>query len=168
MIQLHKANFFDPQDAHWIPQLIDEHARDPMGGSVPLQKQVLERIINGLKACPSAHAFLATFEGQAPAGLLIAYQVFSTFKAAPVVNIHDLIVAESARGQGVGKALLTIVEDYACAIGACKLTLEVRQDNEPALALYRKAGFLDYQLGDQDVPMLFWEKPLKAPHEFNR
>jgi len=154
MIRIHKANFFDAQDAQWIPRLIDEHASDPMGGGV------VEWIINGLKACPSAHAFIATLEDGTPAGLLIAYQVFSTFKAAPVVNIHDVIVASAARGRGVGKALLNTVEDYARSIKACKLTLEVRQDNEPALGLYKKVGFLDYQLGEQDVPMLFWEKPL--------
>jgi ribosomal protein S18 acetylase RimI-like enzyme len=160
VLRIHKANFFDAQDAQWIPRLIDEHARDPMGGGFPIEPMILEKIINGLKACPSAHAFLAKVDDEKPAGLLICYQVFSTFKAAPVVNIHDLIVAESARGMGVGKGLLTTVEDYARSIGACKLTLEVRQDNEPALGLYRKAGFYDYQLGDQDVPMLFWEKPL--------
>ena len=160
MIRIHKANFFDAQDAQWIPRLIDEHASDPMGGGVALEPPVLEWIINGLKACPSAHAFIATLEDGTPAGLLIAYQVFSTFKAAPVVNIHDVIVASAARGKGVGKALLNTVEDYARSIKACTLTLEVRQDNEPALGLYKKVGFLDYQLGEQDVPMLFWEKPL--------
>jgi ribosomal protein S18 acetylase RimI-like enzyme len=77
-----------------------------------------------------------------------------------VVNIHDVIVASKARSRGVGKSLLAVVEDYARSIKACKLTLEVRQDNEPALGLYKKVGFLDYQLGEQDVPMLFWEKPL--------
>ena len=160
MIRIHKANFFDTQDAQWIPRLIDEHAIDPMGGGVSLDISVLESIINGLKACPSAHAFIASLDDGTPAGLLIAYQVFSTFKAAPVVNIHDVIVAPNARGQGVAKALLKTVEDYARVIKACKLTLEVRQDNEPALSLYKKVGFLDYQLGEQDVPMLFWEKPL--------
>ncbi len=160
MMHIHKANFFDAQDAQWIPLLIDEHASDHMGGGVALEPHVLEWIINGLKACPSAHAFIATLEDGTPAGLLIAYQVFSTFKASPVVNIHDVIVASKARGRGVGKSLLAVVEDYARSIKACKLTLEVRQDNEPALGLYKKVGFLDYQLGEQDVPMLFWEKPL--------
>jgi len=39
----------------------------------------------------------------------------------------------------------------------CKITLEVREDNEAALALYRKMGFTECEPN-----MYFWTKTLKT------
>ena len=47
------------------------------------------------------------------------------------------------RGQGLGTALLEAGVAWARAAGAHKVALEVWPDNAPALALYRRAGFVE-------------------------
>jgi RimJ/RimL family protein N-acetyltransferase len=50
-------------------------------------------------------------------------------------------VAPEHRGRGAGSALLDACIAWARTEGAHKITLEVWPHNEPAIALYRKAGF---------------------------
>ena len=71
---------------------------------------------------------------------------FSTFACRPLVNIHDVVVRRSHRGQRVGERMLAEVERVARTRGACKLTLEVLSGNAPACRLYERVGFAGYQL----------------------
>lgn len=51
-------------------------------------------------------------------------------------------VDDNHRGEGIGKALLTALIDAAENwLGISRIELTVFTDNEPAIALYRKAGF---------------------------
>ena len=50
-------------------------------------------------------------------------------------------VAASHRGQGVGTALLRSTVDRAFSQGLTRVELIVREDNLPAVALYRRHGF---------------------------
>jgi predicted N-acetyltransferase YhbS len=74
-------------------------------------------------------------------GIAICFVGFSTFLARPLINIHDLAVLPTYRGQGVGRRLLEQVATKGKALGCCMLTLEVRADNYPAQRLYEAAGF---------------------------
>jgi [ribosomal protein S18]-alanine N-acetyltransferase len=56
-------------------------------------------------------------------------------------DVQALAVAASAQRQGIGRMLLGAVIDQARRSGARELFLEVRADNEAALALYVRAGF---------------------------
>ncbi|MBA2668270.1 MAG: peptidase C39 family protein [Trueperaceae bacterium] len=56
-------------------------------------------------------------------------------------RIYTLVVAEHARGTGVAKALLAHAERGARERGCVTLRLEVRDDNESAIALYRRSGY---------------------------
>jgi len=58
-----------------------------------------------------------------------------------VSEIATLDVDPSARRRGLGEKLMQDGEAWARAEGATLLALEVDQDNETALALYRKCGF---------------------------
>lgn len=55
--------------------------------------------------------------------------------------ITNLIVAEAAEGQGVGRVLLAHAEVWARAEGYATLSLSVFAQNTAARALYQKAGF---------------------------
>lgn len=61
-------------------------------------------------------------------------------------HVTELGVLASARGQGVGLALLEECERRARLAGRDELTLAVYADNEPAHNLYRKAGFADFKI----------------------
>nr|WP_067659449.1 GNAT family N-acetyltransferase [Nocardia harenae] len=57
------------------------------------------------------------------------------------VTTFGMQVAAGHRGQGIGTALLDAVVAWARERGAHKVTLQVWPHNEPAIALYRRAGF---------------------------
>jgi ribosomal protein S18 acetylase RimI-like enzyme len=54
-----------------------------------------------------------------------------------------MAVARQWRGRGVGSAMLAAAVEKARADGLHKLSLEVFPHNEPAIALYRKFGFVE-------------------------
>jgi len=84
-------------------------------------------------------------------------------------DVQTLAVAPAARGRGVGARLLRALLDEASARGATSVLLEVRADNAPALALYRRHGFEQiavrrryYQPGDVDA-LVMRLRPLRRP-----
>ena len=60
---------------------------------------------------------------------------------AHVRQIQGLVVADEARGAGVGRALLRAVREEARRHGARRLTLRVLGHNTPARTLYETEGF---------------------------
>lgn len=145
-VEVRAANLQDPQDADAVVMLLDAYARDPRGGGEPLSPEVRGRLVPGLRAHPTAQAWLAFDAGQ-PVGVCVGFGGFSTFRALPLLNIHDLAVLPAARGRGIGRALLAAAEAHARAAGCCKLTLEVQEDNALARALYTRHGFRDVTYG---------------------
>ena len=59
-----------------------------------------------------------------------------------VADVMTVAVAPAFRGQGVGGLHVRDLVSRAESSGATALLLEVRADNEPALALYRRQGFV--------------------------
>lgn len=152
------ADYSDGRDAADVVALLDAYARDPMGGGEPLSDDVKARLTGDLAANPQAFSLIARLDDRA-VGLANCFTGYSTFAAAPLVNIHDLAVLPDTRGKGIGKALLAAVEAEALKRGACKITLEVLSGN-PARHLYAACGFGDYQLDPATGHALFWQKRL--------
>ena len=157
-IEVRLANLDSATDAAAIVAVLDSYASDPRGGSTPLSAEVKARLIPGLATHPTTRVWLAFDAGQA-IGLCVGFMGFSTFRAQPLINIHDLAVVPGRRGGGVGRALLTAVEQHARDAGCCKLTLEVQDDNHPARLLYERFGFRDVVYGDSG-PTRFLGKAL--------
>lgn len=152
------ADYRDPRDAADVVALLDAYARDPMGGGEPLPEAVKARLPGDLAATPHAFSLLARIDDKA-VGLANCFMGYSTFAAAPLVNIHDLAVLPGHRGTGIGKALLAAIEAEGLKRGACKVTLEVLSGN-PARHLYEACGYGDYQLDPATGHALFWQKRL--------
>ncbi|MFN3863822.1 MAG: GNAT family N-acetyltransferase [Erythrobacter sp.] len=152
------ADYRDPRDAADLVALLDAYARDPMGGGEPLADGVKARLARDLAANRHAFSLLARLDGEA-VGLANCFMGYSTFAAAPLVNIHDLAVLPGRRGAGIGTALLAAIEAEALKRGACKVTLEVLSGN-PARRLYARAGYGDYRLDPATGHALFWQKRL--------
>jgi ribosomal protein S18 acetylase RimI-like enzyme len=142
-----------------IVELVSAYARDPMGGGRDLPADVRRDLVPGLRGHPTTVVFLA-LDGDTPVGIAVCFVGFSTFAARPLINIHDLAVADGYRGRGIGRRLLERVEQHARVLGCCKLTLEVLADNTPAQALYRAAGFANLLDGGATARVWFLEKRL--------
>ena len=64
---------------------------------------------------------------------------YSTEFGKPCIWIEDIYVKDEFRGQGAGKAFFDhITEKYS----GCLFRLEVEEENEAAIGLYRKCGFI--------------------------
>ena len=131
-----------------VVDLLNHYSMHEMGGNQPLPLEVKGRLIEGLRAHPMSRVFLA-YDIDRPIGIAVCFIGFSTFKAKPLINIHDLAVYESHRGRGVGSQLIDAVIEFANSLGCCAITLEVRADN-PARKLYAKKGF--QSLGEPLAP----------------
>ena len=139
-LKISEADLSKPEDALAVLALLQTYASDPMGGGEPIGPDVLELLIPRLRTVDSRLVLLARVSGK-PAGLAIGFRVFSTFRAAPVLNVHDVAVHPDFRRQGIGRELLKKIELHATRTGCCRVTLEVRQDNKPAQELYQSLGF---------------------------
>jgi ribosomal protein S18 acetylase RimI-like enzyme len=154
-----QASYTNPVHAEAIGVLLNQYAEDAMGGGESLSLDTRQQLAIELAKRPHAFSVLAFIAGE-PVGLVNCFEGFSTFACRPLVNIHDVVVIASARGQGISQKMLTKVEEIARQRGCCKMTLEVLEGNEVALGAYRKLGFSDYQLDPQMGRALFWQKAL--------
>ncbi len=144
-IRVRQADYADAQDALAIVLLLDAYASDPAGGGEGLSDFAKTHLVPALAARPQAYSVLA-FDGDVPVGLVNCIEGFSTFKCQPLVNVHDVAVLASHRGQRIAERMLAEAERIARERGACKLTLEVLTGNTPAVKLYQRIGFEGYQL----------------------
>jgi len=111
-IQIVAANYADAEHRAVIPNLLNAYAKDLLGFRKALDEPVLQNLVSGLEAFPTAIVLLAKVE-DAYVGLAICFLGFSTFNAQPLINIHDFMVLKAYRNRGIGKALLWEVERIA-------------------------------------------------------
>ena len=123
-LRLCQADYHNPVHADALVQLLDAYATDPAGGGEALTTFAKENLVKELAARPQAFSVLA-YAGEQPVGLINCIEGFSTFACRPLVNVHDVTVMASHRGQRVAEKMLVLVEQIARERGACKLTLEV-------------------------------------------
>jgi ribosomal protein S18 acetylase RimI-like enzyme len=152
-----EADLNDPLQATALVSLLDEYARSPEGGGKGLSEETKAMLPSELAR--RGHVLMAWIDGQA-AGLIVAFEGFSTFQCKPLLNIHDVIVSKSFRGRGLSRMLLLAAEDLAKRRGCCKLTLEVLEHNEIAMRAYRSVGYEGYELDPALGRAMFWEKKL--------
>lgn len=158
-LEIIRADYSNPHHARDIVFLLNHYAADPSGGGEALSEFTQANLVAELAKLPHAFSILG-YADEEPVGLVNCFTGFSTFKCKPLVNIHDIVVREAFRGRGIGPQLLKRVEAIAREQGACKLTLEVLDQNSRAQAAYAKAGFSAYELDPAYGQAVFLEKPL--------
>jgi GNAT superfamily N-acetyltransferase len=159
VVEIVEGNLAFPGHAAALVGLLEEYARDPMGGGSGLPRYARENLVAELRKRDAAHVILA-FVDREPAGLVICLEGFSTFACRPLLNIHDTVVSAGHRGKGLCRRMLESVEALALRLGCCKLTLEVLEGNAVAQAAYRSFGFGGYELDPRMGKAMFWEKKL--------
>ncbi|GGY86055.1 N-acetyltransferase [Cellvibrio zantedeschiae] len=158
-IQVIQADLHNPQHASALIFLLNEYAKDEMGGGEELKDFVKENLVASLKHRPGVHVVLA-FADSKPAGLANCFEGFSTFVGKPLLNIHDFAVAPEFRGRGIAKKLMEKIEEIARSLDCCKITLEVLEGNKVAQAAYKACGFAGYELDPKMGRAMFWQKKL--------
>ena len=156
-ITVRRADYASALDRTALVDLLGAYAIDPMGGGAPLADEVRASLCDRLAQVPLAISFIAWLEGEA-VGLVNCFQGFSTFKARPLLNVHDLVVLPAHRARGVGQALLAAAQKHAQERGCCKLTLEVLSGNARALRSYERFGFAPYVLDPREGEALLMQK----------
>lgn len=103
-----------------------------------------------------AASYLACIQGEH----LIGYA--SYWLIAGEGNINNVAIARSFRGQGLGKRLMQALIADCKQRGGTAMTLEVRESNVAAIALYQKLGFHiagvrpHYYEDNQENALIMW------------
>lgn len=93
---------------------------------------------DGFGASPKFKIFVAE-EASTIIGIAFVYERYSTWKGV-TVHLEDLIVTQSKRKLGVGKALYTAVLTYAHTLGCKRVSWEVLDWNTNAIDFYESTG----------------------------
>ena len=115
----------------------------------PAEPAVLERSF--LAAADPAEPLLRgvlIYDGQDPAGYLYVTQCYSAEVGGRCIFIEELFLKEAFRGKGLGRAILTWLEEQYPS--ASRFRLEVTQVNQGAAQLYERMGY-QYLRYDQMV-----------------
>ncbi|HKP09806.1 MAG TPA: GNAT family N-acetyltransferase [Gaiella sp.] len=87
----------------------------------------------------SEHRLVAELDGEVVGWIaVVPYSRRAVYRG---VGEESVYVAEAARGEGVGRALLAALIESARAGGLWTLQAGVFPENEPSLALHRSLGF---------------------------
>jgi len=159
MIKTIVANLANENHAQDFMTVLCSYAEDPMGGGGPLESDVVERLVPALQKQASNLIVLIYVDDQI-AGISNCFFGFSSFKAKPLINIHDFAILPEFRGRGLSKHLLDKVEEIARENDCCKITLEVLEHNHKAKHVYQVFGFEGYELNPEMGKAIFWQKKL--------
>jgi ribosomal-protein-alanine N-acetyltransferase len=98
--------------------------------------RISRRSMRRLIASPSA-IVLVLEEGDGIAG----YALFLTRAGSDGARLYSLAIEPSMAGKGIGARLLEAAEAIVLQRGHQRIHLEVREDNTPAITLYRRFGY---------------------------
>lgn len=99
---------------------------------------------DGFGPNPFYYCLIAEQDG-VPAGFVLFFFNYSTWKGRPGVYVEDIYVEPEFRRHGIGKALLKRVAAFAVDRGCRRMQWEVLDWNTPAIDFYLAMGgkFLD-------------------------
>jgi len=92
------------------------------------------------------------WKGAEPAGIVVWYWIYRSFRARRGLYLEDLFVRQAFRGQGLGRGLLRHLAATALAAGADFMDWKVLDWNTPSIEFYQSLGaaqipeWLDYRL----------------------
>lgn len=123
------TKLFEPTDPQWM------EAQGAMAGN---------------DAATQASFAAITAQMTAPTrGILVFDDEYRPVGAALAVNANgiaiflNVVVAEAARGQGYGRAVMHAALNWTSQSGAQSAAIQVLADNVPAVSLYRSLGFTE-------------------------
>ena len=128
-----------PADVPVLLELVGELAayeREP--DAVEATEDMLAAALFG--PAPVASCSVALADDGTVVGFALWYVTFSTWKGRPGLWLEDLFVRPSARGSGLGTALLQELARVCVARGYARFEWWVLDWNAPAIGFYRSLG----------------------------
>lgn len=115
--------------------------RDHLGYDWPSDNAFLAGVERLMDDRDTDYVLAAADADSAPAGVVQLRFRHGIWRAGGDCLVEDVFVSESARGQGLARALLDFATTRALERGARRMELDVNEANAPALALYESFGF---------------------------
>ena len=138
-------------DLPLIAQLIRELAEyERLSNAVRFDEAELGEHLFG--PSPKAEVLIGEADAQ-PQGFALFFPTFSTFEGKSGIWLEDLYVRPAARGEGLGKALLLKVAQFATERGCARFEWSVLNWNAPSIGFYRSLGAVplnDWQMMRMD------------------
>jgi ribosomal protein S18 acetylase RimI-like enzyme len=132
-----------------ITMMLDFNALE----SIPWTREGGEAALRRLLSDPSLGAVRFVHEGEATVGYFVVTFGFDLEWNGRDAFLTELYLVPDARARGLGGQLMPLVESFASEQGARALHLMVRHENDAAVKLYQRAGFVS-------PPRMFFSKPL--------
>ncbi|MCX8033220.1 MAG: GNAT family N-acetyltransferase [Thermoleophilia bacterium] len=126
------------EDLAGIVALLHEIMREH--GVNPPREADLARTVSAILDSPN-HQILVAEKNSQLVGMCACIFTLSTWSAAPVCELQDLIVSQSERRTQVGSKLIEAAREVARTRGCTRLFLLAEAWNFEAHAFYRRQGF---------------------------
>ena len=100
-----------------------------------------EIFLNDIENCVNDNPYIEGYmieDSKDIQGYIMIAKSFSTEFGKPCIWIEDLYIKEAYRGQGIGKL---VFDFFTNQYADCIFRLEVEEENERAMGLYKKCGF---------------------------
>jgi GNAT superfamily N-acetyltransferase len=114
--------------------------RDWMGYGKPAD-EVIRQVVAKLMRDPDTDYLLGAASDEQAEGVCQLRYRLSLWTGADDCWLEDLYVRETARGHGLGRALVDAAVERARARGCKRMELDAAEDDQRAQAFYRSVGF---------------------------
>jgi GNAT superfamily N-acetyltransferase len=106
----------------------------------PAMPEEIPRRLAALEGHPGVRVFIAELTGRA-VGVATVHVFPSIHSATPAAWLTTLVVAEGARGQGIGRQLVELAEQWAISQGATRISLTSGLHRNEAHSFYENLGY---------------------------
>lgn len=104
-------------------------------------RNILERYWQGVLAMPFRRLFVARLDNVICGAALLTFPPANNEAQAFTAQLSGLFIAPWARGQGLSRRLLDLIEKTAQRSGYAVINLDVRSSQDTAIRLYESAGY---------------------------
>jgi ribosomal protein S18 acetylase RimI-like enzyme len=111
---------------------------------IPFDESAARAAFHQFLSLPDFGRIWLLYDGPALIGYIILTIGFSFEFRGHDAFIDELYIVPAHRRHGFGRHAMAFVEQKACEMGVNALHLEVDRGNDPALELYRRAGYKDH------------------------
>jgi ribosomal protein S18 acetylase RimI-like enzyme len=144
----------DPSEAEVVARLLVEF-RDHYDRDWPSNNSILASVERLMETVDTEFLLGAPDPDAPPSGVAQLRFRHSVWMAAPDCWLEDLYVTPAARRSGLASALIELTLERARERGCRRVELDVTEDNEAALALYREAGFDEFPKSERPAHDIF-------------